>query len=498
MRLTLKSKLVVSYVAVSAFLAVSLFAVSAYYLDRQFQIYVSHKQDMKNVEVVDAISANFAGGGNPDDKFLNFADEFGHSMLEQGVVIMVYDAAGNLIYCPSAETPGCVHMAEDSASAPNDVCPQFDGTYAKESFPIERDGAVVGSVTLGYHHPFYYSESDRSFLSAYNRAFSGMAAVFFAIAVTIGLVMAGMIAGPIISMTKRTREIADGNYHGDAVITGTKEIDELSSSVAHLAESLKTQFMLKKRMADAYSHEFRTPLSVLQSNLEAMIDGIWQPDRERLESLLAETLRISRMVSDIDRLVQAGGADSPIEKKRADIAAMTERILKGFEASAAEKGVKLRFEGGKCEAHVDPDKFSQVIMNLVSNAVKYTNSGGRVKVTAGKDKDNAVLSVEDDGIGIDGRDMPYIFEHLYRTDESRTRDSGGNGIGLSVAKAIVENHGGRIEVKSRPGEGSVFTVKVPLGSIKQQDQNLGRCPNPAEFALEPPAGSGIRSTVSAD
>jgi signal transduction histidine kinase len=451
-------------VAVSAFLAISLFAVSAYYLDRQFQIYVSHKQDMKNMEIVDAISASFADScGNPDAEFLNFADEFGHSMLEQGVVIMVYDARGKLLYCPTVETQGCVHMTEGSASSPNDACPQFDGAYAKESFAIERGGRAVGSVTLGYHHPFYYSESDRSFLSAYNRAFSGMSVVFFAIAVTIGLVMAGMIAGPIISMTKRTREIADGNYYGDTVITGTKEIDELSSSVAHLAESLRTQFMLKKRMADAYSHEFRTPLSVLQSNLEAMIDGIWQPDRERLESILAETLRISRMVSDIDRLVQAGGGESPIEKKPADITAMTERILKGFEASAAEKGVELSFEGEKCEAKVDPDKFSQVIMNLVSNAVKYTNSGGRVKVTAGEENDNAVLSVEDDGIGIDGRDMPYIFEHLYRTDESRARDSGGNGIGLSVAKAIVENHGGRIEVKSRPGEGSVFTVKVPLG-----------------------------------
>jgi signal transduction histidine kinase len=456
--------LVASYVAVSAFLAISLFAVSAYYLGRQFQIYVSHKQDMKNMEVIDAISANFADSGwNPDAKFLKFTDEFGRSMIEQGVVIMVYDALGNLIYCPSAEALGCGHMAEDSAAARDNICPQFDGAYAMESFPIERGGAAAGSVTLGYHHPFYYSESDRSFLSAYYRAFSGMAAVFFAIAVTIGLVMAGMIAGPIASMTKRTREIADGDYRGDAVITGTREIDELSASVAHLAESLRTQFMLKKRMADAYSHEFRTPLSVLQSNLEAIIDGIWQPDRERLESLLAETLRISRMVSDIDRLAQAGSAESPIEKKPSDITAMTERILKGFEASAAEKGIELSFKGDKCEAGIDPDKFSQVIMNLVSNAVKYTNQGGRVQVAAGEDENNAVLSVEDDGIGIEGRDMPYIFEHLYRTDESRARDSGGSGIGLSVAKAIVESHGGRIEVKSRPGEGSVFTVKVPLG-----------------------------------
>jgi signal transduction histidine kinase len=142
---------------------------------------------------------------------------------------------------------------------------------------------------------------------------------------------------------------------------------------------------------------------------------------------------------------------------------MAERVIRSFETKAAAKGIELIRELGACDARVDRDKFSQVIFNLMSNAVKYTDRGGGIRVSASNAGDMAVLSVEDDGIGIAPGDMPYIFEHLYRTDESRARDSGGNGIGLSVVKAIVESHGGRVKVKSEPGRGSTFTVEVPRG-----------------------------------
>jgi signal transduction histidine kinase len=273
--------------------------------------------------------------------------------------------------------------------------------------------------------------------------------------------MASLIASPIKRVTERTRLIAEGEYSGAVSSTGTTEIDELSGSVDQLALSLETQYKLKKRMASAYSHEFRTPLAVLQSNLEAMIDGIWEPTKERLESLLAEIFRMSRMVSEVDNLVQVGNAESKLNKIASDLSAMTEQVLRGFEAKFAAGGLNLDFKKEECEADLDPDKFSQVIVNLVSNAVKYTDHGGNIRVKTYGDGDKAVLSVEDDGMGIADNDIPYIFEHLYRTDESRARDSGGNGIGLSVARAIVEAHGGTIEVKSRLGEGSVFTVIIP-------------------------------------
>jgi signal transduction histidine kinase len=476
LKLALKTRLVFSYAAVAFFLVASLLAVSNYYLRKQFEIYVRHKQDMKNMEIVEAVSENYAANiANPNDAFGVFLTRYGDSLIEQGITMMVFDASGSMIYCAADDYMKCEHppflpgaprarnssgvLGEPDGSA--GPCQEIDGAYSRSSFDIVLGDKTSGAILLGYHGPFYDNESGQSFLRAFNRVFWGTAALFFAASIAIGLVMAGLIARPIVTVTERTRRIAEGEYSGDFAETGAKEIDELSGSVDQLARSLETQHMLKKRMASAYSHEFRTPLAVLQSNLEAMIDGLWTPTKERLESLLAEIFRMSRMVSEIDNLVRAGNPESALEKTVTDLSSLTQSVLRGFEANIAAKDIALHFDGARCSANVDGDKFSQIIVNLVSNALKYTDRGGNIWVRTYSDGRRAVLSVKDDGIGIAESDMPFIFEHLYRTDESRARDSGGNGIGLSVARAIAESHGGTIEVKSRLGKGSVFTVRVP-------------------------------------
>jgi signal transduction histidine kinase len=462
LRAALKTKLVASYAAMAVFLVASLLAVSNYYIDKQFQIYVAHRQDMKNAEIVGAVSDKFAGSSDkPDAGFTGFIERFGDSLLREGVTLMIYDASGAMMYCSSDDDVGCVHTGAAAVDALGGDCPEFNGAYSTESFAIERGGVPLGSIKLGYHHQFPYDEGGVNFISAFNRAFFATSALFFAAAIGIGLVMAGMIAGPIKRVTDRTRVIAEGNFSGEHITTGTAEIDELSASVDHLADRLRTQFMLKKRMASAYSHEFRTPLAVLQGNIEAMIDGIWTPTKDRLESLLAEILRMSRMVSDVDDLVRIGNPEARLVRESIDLADMAARVLRGYETRAAAKGIRLRLDAERAEANVDPDKFSQVMVNLISNAVKYTDGGGLITVRARATEGGAVFEVIDDGIGISEADVPYIFEHMYRTDESRGRDSGGNGVGLSVARAIVDAHGGTITVKSRPGEGSAFTVTIP-------------------------------------
>jgi signal transduction histidine kinase len=464
-RAALKTKLVASYIVVAAFLVASLLAVSNYYLDKQFQIYVEHRQDMKNAEIVAAVTENFSGSAAaPDARFMNFLEGFGNSLAAQGVSVMAYDASGAMMYCAGENGAGCVHTRDTAGESAGDDCPEFDGAYSLKSFAINRGGQALGSVLLGYHRAFPYSGSDKSFLAAFNRVFFATAALFFALAVEIGLVMAGMIANPIKLVTERTRRIAGGDYSGEPVVTGTKETDELSSSVDQLAESLREQYALKARMAGAYSHEFRTPLAVLQSGIEAMIDGIWTPTAERLEALLSEILRMSRMVSEVDNLVRAGNPEIKLERSVRDIGEMASGVVRAYEARGVEKSVRLHFDGKSALASVDPDKFSQVIANLVSNAVKYTDPGGDISVKTDVSDGNAVLEVSDNGAGISETDVPYIFEHLYRTDESRARDSGGCGIGLSVARAVTEAHGGKITVKSKPGQGSVFTVTSPAAN----------------------------------
>jgi signal transduction histidine kinase len=463
MKLSLKSKLAISFAAVAAFLALSLLLVSRYFLQKQFNVYAAHKQDMKNEEILGTVSRVFDNDGSIRDPALAvFLSDLGDSLKDEGVALMVYDADGAMLYCTSFDGKGgCSHVISPESSD-GTVCPEFEDAYTNKRYEITRDGDVLGFVELGYHGAFYYNDGDRIFLKGFNRAFLATTLFCFIASAGVGLFLAGRIAAPIRRVTVRTKRIAEGEYSERVDIsTGTDEIDELSASVSHLADSLQTQFMLKKRMAHAYSHEFRTPLAVLQSNIETMIDGLWAPTAERLESLLAEILRMSRMVSEVEKLVQVQVKDADdTDKTSLDISEMAERVIHSFEPGAMQKGITLNHEKSRCRARVDPDKFSQVIFNLISNAVKYTDSGG-IRVRTYEDNGNAIFSIEDDGIGISREDLPYIFDYLYRADESRARDSGGNGIGLSVVKAVVESHGGTIDVKSAPGRGSVFTVAIP-------------------------------------
>jgi signal transduction histidine kinase len=465
MKLKLNSKLVISYVLLAALLSLAMLLVSKYFLENQFQVYVSHKQDMKNDEILETVSWIFtAGNGIENDARLSFLSSFGDSLSEQSIVLMVYGVEGELLYCSSLEGDNaCSHMSDTGSTLADESCLDFHKTYTRQRYEITRDGSPMGYVLLGYHGPSYYDEGDMVFIEGFNRAFLVMTAVFFFASVAVGLFMAARIASPIRRVTERTKRISDGEYDERVnITTGTAEIDELSSSVDHLAESLQTQFMLKKRMAHAYSHEFRTPLTALQTNIEAIIDGLWAPTNERMESLLAEIFRLSRMVSEIEKLVEVQVKESGgLCVASVDISEMTDRILLSFDSLTKQKGISLSHEKSPCRALADEDKFSQVVFNLVSNAIKYTDRDGNISVSTFERDGRAVFSISDEGIGIAQKDLPYIFEYLYRTDESRARDSGGNGIGLSVVKAVIDAHNGTIDVESTPGLGSVFTVTLP-------------------------------------
>jgi signal transduction histidine kinase len=462
----LNSKLVISYVLLAALLSLAMLLVSKYFLESQFQVYVSHKQDMKNEEILEMVSRIFTAGGEIEyDARISFLSTFGDSLSEQGIVLMTYDADGNLIYCSSLDKEkNCAHMNDPYNMPEDEACSDLHRAYTRKRYEIMRDGNSLGYVLLGYYEPIHYDEGDMVFIEGFNRVFLAMTGVFFIASVAVGLFMAARIASPIRRVTERTKRISDGEYAERVnITTGTTEIDELSSSVDHLAESLQTQFMLKKRMAHAYSHEFRTPLTTLQTNIEAIIDGLWAPTNERMESLLAEIFRLSRMVSEIEKLVEVQVKESSgLSVTSVDISEMTDRVLLSFDSLAKQKGINLSHEKSRCKALADEDKFSQVIFNLISNAIKYTDKDGDISVNTFEKDGQAVFSIRDGGIGIAPKDLPYIFEYLYRTDESRARDSGGSGIGLSVVKAIVDAHSGTINVESSPGRGSVFTVTLPV------------------------------------
>lgn len=243
--------------------------------------------------------------------------------------------------------------------------------------------------------------------------------------------------------------------------SNTKEICQLTDTVNNLAQNLENQEILRKRLTDDVAHELRTPLATLQGNLEGMIDGVWQADSDRLKSCHEEIMRITRMVGDLETLARYDRDNLILDKTQLDIAALTGSVVQNFQNQYIKKGVFLTFSGQVELIAADRDKMIQVISNLLSNALKYTPTGGNVDVSVAGATDSVEIIVQDNGMGIDEKDVSFIFERFYRADQSRTRLTGGSGIGLTIARAIVEAHNGKIRVQSKLNEGTEFTVILP-------------------------------------
>lgn len=474
LKTNLKIKLIISYVFLSMFLVFSLLIISNYMFEKHFQEYVLKKQEDKNMEIVLSVLKEFEKNGKPKFDFLHL---LGQRALNDGVILMVSDKFGNKLFCMTEKQ---LSDSEDMLKSMKEKMikhyPNWQGEYKQVVYGLTKDNINYGKVTLGYYGPFYYTNADMIFIDMLNQIFFKVSIVFFIIAIAIGYYMAIKISKPIRQVIEKTKKIEQGDYSDRIdIIIGTNEIDQLITSVNNLANTLEKEQKIKKRMSEDYAHEFRTPLATLQSNFEGMIDGIFEPTPERLESCIAEILRLSRMISDIDKITNINNINTKnimLDKKIVELDKLLEQLVLNFENDLIAKNILLKLDTDSCNIYLDKDKISQVIVNLISNAIKYTNDDGFIEVKLKSNIDFVTLSVKDNGIGIHEDDLPYIFEHLYRTDKSRTRITGGSGIGLSIVKAIVNAHDGFIEVKSEISVGSEFIVMLKNFSIQSTHNKI--------------------------
>lgn len=283
--------------------------------------------------------------------------------------------------------------------------------------------------------------------------------VFAAIA---GIILAGKISVPVKAATRAAKDIAQGNYN-NRINTDicTMELSELGNAVNHMAESLDNQEMLRRRLTSDVAHELRTPVANVSSNIEAIIEGALEPTNERLSSCYNELERITGIIIELEKLRQIEGENMILHIGHVDIYELAKEVKLIFQNEMSKKNIRCDIIGEHIDVCVDKDKMSQVLNNLISNAVKYTDNYGNIQITVIQENENVVITVKDNGCGIDDNDIPYIFERFYRTDKSRNRSTGGAVIGLTITRAIVQLHGGTIHVESKKGVGSLFKVTIP-------------------------------------
>jgi two-component system, OmpR family, sensor histidine kinase BaeS len=265
---------------------------------------------------------------------------------------------------------------------------------------------------------------------------------------------------PIEEMMDAADHVAQGDYSTRVTERGPRDVRHLAHAFNSMSERLQLNDEQRRRLLADISHELRTPLTVLHGNLEGMLDGIYQPDAVRLESLVEETRVMSRLIDDLRTLADAESGTLKLQRESTDLGLLINEVIASFRGQAQSAGINLGVEAAPelPLIEIDPARIRQVLTNLIANALRYTSDGGSIRVHC-ESKDKAVMvMVSDTGRGIAQQDLPHIFERYTKSSDSR-----GSGLGLAIAKDLVEAHGGTITAQSQIGQGTTvrFTLYPP-------------------------------------
>ena len=338
-------------------------------------------------------------------------------------------------------------------------------SYPDTGAEILVDGQKVGRVivasSLGILNSF-----QQTYLHNVNRLVLVGGGVAIVLAILLGAWQAVRIVRPVKALSQASLKLAGGDYSQRIPVTGDDELGEMTNAFNQMAGELERQEMLRRRTLADVAHELRTPLSVLQIDLESIEDGLVEPDAEAIERLLHEVATIRGLVEDLRILSLADAGELSLEFQLLDLNAVIEINARRIERPAIEKGIEIirELEQGELWVQADEQRISQVMLNLLSNAIQFTLPGGKICIRSARVGDVVQVTVRDNGEGIAQEDLPHIFERLYRSDRARTRQNGGSGLGLSIARSLVLSHNGRIWAESTPGQGSAFTFELPIAS----------------------------------
>lgn len=309
-----------------------------------------------------------------------------------------------------------------------------------------------GQPQLEFPHELRPAPATRSLDRALFLTFLG-AALF-------GILMAVAIARwttvPIERLTAATRRMEAGDLAVRVEPAGGAELEELARGFNSMAAAVARTEELRRRMVTDVAHELRAPLTNIRCELESMQDGLTAPTAERIESLHQETMHLATLVDDLQDLALADAGRLVIDQQPANVAALVKRAIGGR---------NIAIEGDEqIMVLADSRRAIQILTNLLDNAVTHSQQPGSVRVRWERSGDEVIISVQDSGIGISAEELPRVFERFYRVDASRSRETGGAGLGLSIVRQLVAAHGGRVWAESKPGAGSTFSFTLPASS----------------------------------
>ena len=357
------------------------------------------------------------------------------------------DENGRVIVCRGEDRVGTTLSAEEIAAG----------------IPIVDDEQRrIGTLFLAVEDPLLGPEEEAFLSSAKRSALLGLG-IASGVALLLAIFLISQVLSPLRLLSRATDRIAHGDLSQQVALRARDEFGRLGESFNRMIENLQRSETIRQTMTADIAHELRTPVTIIQGNLEAILDGIYTPDAKTIAPIYEETLHLGHLIDDLRDLALAEAGELRLDKESTDLAALVSQVVETVNSSL-EGGPQLSSTSAKelPAVTLDPKRIRQVLANLLSNAVRFTPEEGEVHVEVVHGDKMVEVRVTDTGPGIPPKDLPHLFERFYRGDRARTRASGGSGLGLAIAKQWVEAHGGMIRAENAGGGGARFTIRLPI------------------------------------
>lgn len=431
--------------------------ISNFMINSRFESYLVSERENKFERIYKEINNLLI-----DNHFKVDEMDLKHYALTEDINITIIDNENKVLY--NSNTSMRMGMGMRNHKGMMNMHGMPKGNYAEKSYSLLNNTLKVGSLVIGYIDNAYLTESALVFKDTLGKSLllSSIITIFISIAVSIYL--SSNLTTPLVNIRNTAADIRKGNLDSRSKInTNTLEIKELSDSINYLGETLGKEEETRKKYASDISHELRTPLTTLKAHLEAIIDGVWDPNKEHLGILMSEISRLTNLVDDLKDSFNLKEDSMNINKTKFNISKELEDIITTFSPMYHKEGHEIKYSiEDHIEITMDKDKLNQIMVNLLSNSLRYLNNNGEVFVELKKAKEQIIIKVKDNGIGIKKEDLPFIFNRFYRADPSRDKSTGGTGLGLPIVKSIVEAHEGTINIDSVFGESTEIIISLPI------------------------------------
>lgn len=444
------TRLAVSFALISVMTILVAFGGLSIVWNGHFQAYTHDNLQALADTTASSIAESYEDSGDWSSNALNPASSA--VKLNKNVGIRIVDEDGNTRF----DTDRSVYAGQNGPLA----APLSSGTVRSDI--NTKDGAIGYVEMWVYGSDTLLTQADRDFRNESYRAMLVCLLLAVIISLLVGQIYARTILRPINRITRAAKTIKEGDMTARTGLSGDDEISRLGETFDEMADAIEKDRQMERRLTTDVAHELRTPLMAIQSTVEAMVDGVFEPDAERLGTVNAEVQRLSRLVDALLKLSRLENRKIPTHKEKLDLGQLMETIVSTHEAFVKDAGLELIFNR-EPDVYVygDPDMLRQATANLISNAVRYTEEG-TITVSATKSQSMAQVSVADTGIGLSPEEAKMVFARFWRADAGRNRAQGGLGVGLSVVKEIVDRHHGWVRVEGEKGKGSTFTINIPL------------------------------------